>query len=203
MPIAAALPVIIGAGAGIAGSVLQSKGKQTTTTQQIFDPTSQAMRSQLQGLLSSKLQQPLAIDPALLAGGLGNLNKLFASGVGNLQSQFSARGLGQSGLFGGSLTNLQLARMGKAGDLLNQLMGTAEERRNMTISQALQLSSPTGGTRVEEGSLAGGLGAGLQDLSSALGLLSALGYFSRRASSPSSGGGTSAASPFENPWQVG
>lgn len=184
------LPIAIG-GSAIGGALQAAAGKKSTTTSQ-FDPTSQAMREKLAALLTGKLSQPLSIDPALLAQGMGGLNKLFSSGVTNLQNQFSSRGLGQSGLFGGALSNLQLARMGKAGELLNQLMGTAEERQNATIAQALKLANPTGETGTASTGALGAVGAGLGDLSTTIGLLTAMGKLGGKAAAAGAGGAASA-----------
>lgn len=172
--LASAAPAI-GAGASIAGSLLGSKGGTGTTTSSVqFDPLSQGIRQNLASLLQGKLKQPLSMDPNLLSLALGGLNRSFNSSLPGLQNIMSARGLGQSGLFGGNLQNLDLARIGGVSTLMNQLAGTATERQNTTINQLLSLASPTGQTTTNTGSTTGAIGAGLGDLGTTLGLLSIL-----------------------------
>lgn len=173
--LAGVLPAVIGAGATVAGDVLGKSGSQTTTNQQIFDPQTQAMRDKLFKLLSERLAQPEAIDPALMAQGVAGINQSANAAVPALQSAFSSRGLGQSGIFGGTLNNLTMQRLGGISSLLTQLQGTAEERRSRMIDQALGLVSPTGASSTAGGNPISGLGAGLSDIGTLLGIKYGLG----------------------------
>lgn len=192
MPVVPFIPLIVGAAASVAGSALAGHGKTTTnqTSTQTFDPIAAAARQQAGSAITKELSNPLSLDPGLLSQGLTGINSSFNSAVPAMQDIFSSRGLGQSGLFGGSLNNAALSRLGQIGQLYQQVLSTADARNRANIQQAMQLGSPTGttGTSVSTGPGAiAGVGGGLQNVGSLLALLSAL------------KGGIPGASPGSNP----
>lgn len=135
MPIAAALPAIIGGVGAIAGGI----GGATNPRPPSLDKTQSTTLDSLLQTLSPTVGATPTIDPALRAGAF---NDIAASGVGGanrVTNALTSRGLGRSGLLASALTQ-NSNQVSASQNSANQfLTNEAIQQRNTTIQQIASL----------------------------------------------------------------
>lgn len=135
MPIAAAIPAIIGGVSAIAGGI----GGASNTRPPSLDKTQSMTLDNLIKTLSPTVGATPTIDPALRASAFNDIAAGGVGGANRVTNALASRGLGRSGLLSSALaqnSNQVSANQNSANQFLSN---QAIQQRNTTINQILQL----------------------------------------------------------------
>lgn len=139
MPIAAALPAIIGGVGALAGGI----GGATNPRPPSLDPTQRGTLDSLLKMLSGTVGTTPTIDPVQQAAERNQIAGAGVGGANRITNALVSRGLGRSGLLAQGLTqnSNQVASAQNQSDL--SLQQQAISQRNTTIQQILGLLGVT------------------------------------------------------------
>jgi hypothetical protein len=158
MPLAAAIPGIIGAVGAIGGGALA--GASNTRPPSLDQTQSGALDSLIKNLLPQTYGAP-KIDPAQQASMFDEIAKSGVGGANRITNALSSRGLGRSGLLASGLTQNSNQIAGAQTGANLQLQQQAISQRNTTIQQLMGL---LGVSNIPGQSTLGGASAGAAPL---------------------------------------
>lgn len=180
MPMAVALPLIMGIGGAVTGALGNTKsartgtqsGNRSSTTRPSFSP----VQTELQGTIGKTLNDYLTTGPDLTpleTSGTDAINKSYKAIGDRLKQSLASRGFGNSGASGEADLATELGRAGSIGNLESHLKGTALQQmlQALGLGNSFAFAAPTystnessSGDYTQPGSAAAGaLGGGLGD----------------------------------------
>lgn len=159
MPIAAALPAIIGAGSSIGSALLgrQRPQQQTSTSRStpIYGPGQEQLMDLMNRRIRKEIKRGAEIPPWMRTQQRQQVNSVYDMMMKRLEADSARRGFGGSGIEGQRATQLERGRAGEMIDLEAMLSDQAMKRYYDLLGLGMGAVRPVGQETVSTGTLPG------------------------------------------------